>query len=225
MLRSAAWLWAEQRRLQREPASASPRCPRGVPHGLAAWKPPLFPTPLAWGASFDPALVREVGAAIGSSMRALGIHQGLAPVLDVIRDPRWGRSTSASARTVPRRHRGDRIRAGPAGEGVHATLNTSSGTRIHGGRNHAPVHVGPREIADVFLPLRDGPRRGGAWSVMNSYVDLDGVPVASDADLLTGILRDRLGFTGVVVADYFAVAFLEVMHAVAAIEAMRLSCL
>lgn len=57
---------------------------------------------------------------------------------------------------------------------------------------------------------------GGAWSVMNSYVDLDGVPVASDADLLTGVLRERLGFTGVVVADYFAVAFLELMHAVAA---------
>ena len=59
--------------------------------GLAAWKATTYPTPLAWGASFDPDLVREVGAAIGTSMRALGAHQGLAPVLDVIRDPRWGR--------------------------------------------------------------------------------------------------------------------------------------
>ena len=79
----ASWLWTEQRRLQREtrlgiPALVHEECLTG----LAAWKAATFPTPLAWGASFDPLLVREVGAAIGSSMRALGIHQGLAPVLD-----------------------------------------------------------------------------------------------------------------------------------------------
>ena len=59
--------------------------------GLAAWQATAFPTPRAWGASFDPSLVEQMGAAIGSSMRALGIHQGLAPVLDVVRDARWGR--------------------------------------------------------------------------------------------------------------------------------------
>ena len=216
----AAWLWAEQRRLQREtrlgiPALVHEECLTG----LAAWKAATFPTPLAWGASFDPALVREVGAAIGSSMRALGIHQGLAPVLDVIRDPRWGRVDECIGEdpylvgTV-----GTAFVQGLQGEGVHATLKHFLGySGSTGGRNHAPVHVGPREIADVFLPpFEMAIVEGGAWSVMNSYVDLDGVPVASDADLLTGILRDRLGFTGVVVADYFAVAFLEVMHAVAA---------
>src|SRR6185437_2589115 len=57
---------------------------------------------------------------------------------------------------------------------------------------------------------------GGAKSVMNSYVDIDGVPMAADGAYLTGVLRQKLGFGGVVVADYFAVAFLEVMHAVAA---------
>ena len=215
----AAWLWAEQRRLQREtrlgiPALVHEECLTG----LAAWKAATFPTPLAWGASFDPSLVREVGAAIGSSMQALGIHQGLAPVLDVIRDPRWGRVDECIGEdpylvgSV-----GTAFVQGLQGEGVHATLKHFLGySGSTSGRNHAPVHVGPREIADVFLPpFEMAIVEGGAWSVMNSYVDLDGVPVASDADLLTGVLRDRLGFTGVVVADYFAVAFLDVMHGVA----------
>ena len=59
--------------------------------GLAAWKAATFPTPLAWGASFDPDLVYEMATIIGRSMKQLGIHQGLAPVLDVASDPRWGR--------------------------------------------------------------------------------------------------------------------------------------
>ena len=59
--------------------------------GLAAWKATTFPAPLSWGASFHPELVEEMGAAIGRSMAALGVHQGLAPVLDVVRDARWGR--------------------------------------------------------------------------------------------------------------------------------------
>ena len=216
----AAWLWNEQRRLQREtrlgiPALVHEECLTG----LGAWKAATFPTPLAWGASFDPSLVREVGAAVGSSMRALGIHQGLAPVLDVVRDPRWGRVDECIGEdpylvgSV-----GTAFVQGLQSEGVHATLKHFLGySGSTSGRNHAPVHVGPREIADLFLPpFEMAIIDGGAWSVMNSYVDLDGVPVGSDPDILTGLLRDRLGFNGVVVADYFAVAFLEVMHAVAA---------
>ncbi len=88
----ADWLWREQRRLVSEtrlgiPALVHEECLTG----LAAWQAATFPTPLAWGAAFDPELVEEMGALIGTSMRELGIHQGLAPVLDVIRDPRWGR--------------------------------------------------------------------------------------------------------------------------------------
>jgi beta-glucosidase-like glycosyl hydrolase len=216
----AAWLWSEQRRLQREtrlgiPALVHEECLTG----LAAWKAATFPTPLAWGASFDPALVREVGAAVGASMHALGIHQGLAPVLDVVRDPRWGRVDECIGEdpylvgTI-----GTAFVQGLQGEGVHATLKHFLGySGSTAGRNHAPLRAGPREIADIFLPpFEMAILEGGAWSVMNSYVDLDGIPAAASEDLLTGVLRERLGFTGVVVADYFAVAFLEVMQAVAA---------
>ena len=216
----AAWLWGEQRRLKREtrlgiPALVHEECLTG----LAAWKAAAFPTPLAWGASFDPALVEEMAGVIGDSMKQLGIHQGLAPVLDVIRDPRWGRVDECIGEdpylvaTV-----GTAYVRGLQGAGVHATLKHFLGySASRAGRNHAPVHAGPREIADVFLPpFEMAILDGGAKSVMNSYTDIDGIPMAANADYLTGVLRQKLGFDGVVVADYFAVAFLEVMHAVAA---------
>lgn len=216
----AAWLWAEQRRLKREtrlgiPALVHEECLTG----LAAWKAATFPTPLAWGASFDPDLVHDVGQAIGDSMRGLGIHQGLAPVLDVVSDPRWGRVDECIGEdpylvgTI-----GTAYVRGLQQAGVHATLKHFVGySASKSGRNHGPVSAGPREIADVYLPpFEMAVRDGGARSVMNSYTDIDGVPVASSAEYLTELLREQWGFDGVVVADYFAVAFLEVMHAIAA---------
>jgi beta-glucosidase len=216
----AEWLWNEQRRLKREtrlgiPALVHEECLTG----LAAWKAATFPTPLAWGASFNPTLVREMGAIIGGSMKSLGIHQGLAPVLDVISDPRWGRVDECISEdpylvgTI-----GTAYVQGLQGAGVHATLKHFIGySASQAGRNHAPVHAGPREIADVYLPpFEMAIHDGGAKSVMNSYSDLDGEPLAASVTYLTGLLREKLKFEGVVVADYFAVAFLEVMHRVAA---------
>ncbi|QTE31297.1 beta-xylosidase/alpha-l-arabinosidase [Pengzhenrongella sicca] len=216
----AAWLWTEQRRLKREtrlgiPALVHEECLTG----LAAWQAATYPTPLAWGASFDPELVHDAALAIGDSMRQLGIHQGLAPVLDVIRDPRWGRVDECIGEdpylvaTV-----GTAYVRGLQEAGVHATLKHFVGySGSKSGRNHAPVSAGPREIADVFLPpFEMAILEGGARSVMNSYADIDGVPMAANTEYLTSILRGRWGFDGVVVADYFAVAFLQVMHAIAA---------
>ena len=216
----AAWLWAEQRRLVRDtrlgiPALVHEECLTG----LAAWRAATFPTPLAWGASFDPELVAEMAGAIGDSMRELGIHQGLAPVLDVVGDPRWGRVDECIGEdpylvgTV-----GTAYVRGLQEAGVHATLKHFVGySASAAGRNHAPVSAGPREIADVYLPpFEMAVRDGGARSVMNAYVALDGVPLAADPTYLTQLLREAWGFDGVVVADYFAVAFLQVMHGVAA---------
>jgi beta-glucosidase len=216
----AAWLWGEQRRLQTEtrlgiPALVHEECLTG----FAAWKAATFPTPLAWGASFDPETVELVASAIGRSMRAVGVHQGLAPVLDVVRDPRWGRVDECIAEdpyvvgTI-----GTAYVRGLQSAGVHATLKHFvgySGSRA--GRNHAPVHAGPRELQDVFLPpFEMAIRDGGVRSVMNSYAEIDGVPVAASGDLLTDLLRRRWGFDGTVVSDYFAVDFLRSMHGIAA---------
>lgn len=216
----AEWLWSEQRRLREQtrlgiPAIVHEECLTG----LAAWKAATFPTPLAWGAAFDPELVAEVGEVIGESMRELGIHQGLAPVLDVIRDPRWGRVDECIGEdpylvgTV-----GTAYVRGLQDAGVHATLkHFAAYSASQAGRNHAPVHAGRRELQDVFLPpFEMAVRDGGARSVMNSYADIDGVPVAASGELLTGLLREEWGFDGVVVSDYFSVAFLETMHKIAA---------
>ncbi|KTS89329.1 beta-glucosidase [Microbacterium testaceum] len=215
----AEWLWGEQRRLKTEtrlgiPAIVHEECLTG----FAAWKAATFPTPLAWGASFDPDAVELMASAIGRSMRDLGVHQGLSPVLDVVRDPRWGRVDECIAEdpyvvgTI-----GTAYVRGLQGAGVHATLKHFvgySGSRA--GRNHAPVSAGPRELQDVFLPpFEMAVRDGGARSVMNAYVEIDGVPIASSPEIFTDLLRRRWGFDGTVVSDYFAVEFLRSMHGIA----------
>jgi beta-xylosidase len=190
--------------------------------GFAAWTATIFPTPLAWGATFDPGLVGEMAAAIGTSMAGVGIHQGLAPVLDVTRDRRWGRTEETIGE--------DPYLVGLVGTayvrglqsaGIQATLKHFAGySASRAGRNMAPVAIGPREFADVILvPFEMALRLGGAKSVMPSYVDVDGVPVSGDRTLLTGLLRDQLGFDGLVVSDYYAIAFLQTQHAVASTPA------
>ncbi|WP_372434943.1 beta-glucosidase family protein [Actinotalea soli] len=215
----AAWLRDQQRRLVSEtrlgiPAIVHEECLTG----LAAWQAATFPTPLAWGAAFDPDLVERMGAVIGDSMRTLGVHQGLAPVLDVVRDVRWGRVDECIAEdpyvvgTI-----GTAYVRGLQSTGVHATLKHFVGySASRAGRNLAPVHAGPRELADVLMvPFEMAVIDGDVRSVMHSYAEIDGVPVAADPRLLTGVLRDEWGFDGVVVADYFGVAFLHLLHGVA----------
>jgi beta-xylosidase len=186
--------------------------------GFAAWSATIFPTPLAWGASFDPALVGEMAAAIGRGMYAAGIHQGLAPVLDVARDARWGRTEETIGE--------DPYLVGSIGTayvkglqstGVQATLKHFAGySASRSGRNMAPVSMGRREFADVVLPpFEMALRLGRARSVMASYVDIDGIPATADPLLLSVMLRQQLGFDGLVVSDYYAVSFLELQHAIA----------
>ncbi|WP_457032254.1 beta-xylosidase/alpha-l-arabinosidase [Kitasatospora sp. P5_F3] len=186
--------------------------------GFAAWGATAYPVPLSWGATFNPALVRETAATIGRDLRAVGVHQGLAPVLDVVRDARWGRveetigedpylvGTVATAYVQ-----------GLESAGIVATLKHFAGySASRAGRNLAPVSMGPRERADVILPpFEMAVREGLPRSVMHAYTDTDGLPSAADEALLTGLLRDTWGFTGTLVADYFGIAFLRTLHGVA----------
>jgi beta-xylosidase len=187
--------------------------------GFAAWSATIFPTPLAWGASFDPGLIEAMAGAIGTSMRAVGIHQGLSPVVDVTRDPRWGRTEETIGE--------DPYLVGTMGvayvkglqaTGIQATLKHFAGySASRAGRNMAPVSMGWREFCDVILPpFEMGLRLAGARSVMPTYVDIDGVPASADPRLLGDLLRGELGFDGLIVSDYYAVSFLELQHAVAA---------
>lgn len=186
--------------------------------GFAAWGATAYPVPLSWGASFDPELVERMSRRIGDDLRSVGVHQGLAPVLDVVRDARWGRVEETIGEdpylvaTV-----GTAYVRGLEASGVVSTLKHFVGySASKGGRNLAPVSIGPRELADVLLPpFEMAVLEGRARSVMNAYTDLDGVPSAGDRSLLTELLRDIWGFDGTVVADYFAVAFLKLLHGVA----------
>jgi beta-glucosidase len=159
-----------------------------------------------------------MGAEIGKTMRSLGIHQGMAPVLDVVRDLRWGRVEETMGEDpFLVGLLGSAYVRGVQSAGVVATLKHFAGySASRSARNLAPVSMGPRELADVALPPFEMALRAGARSVMNSYTDLDGVPSAADPALLTDLLRDTLGFTGTVAADYFSIAFLETLHHVAA---------
>jgi len=186
--------------------------------GFTAWGATAYPVPLAWGASFDPGLVEEMARHIGRDLRAVGVHQGLAPVLDVVRDPRWGRVEETIGEdpylvgTI-----GAAYVRGLESAGVVATLKHFAGYASSvGARNLAPVRAGVREFADVVLPpFEMALREGGARSVMAAYNETDGVPASADPGLLTQLLREEWQFMGTVVADYFAIGFLETLHRVA----------
>lgn len=189
--------------------------------GLNAWQATVYPSPLCWGASFNPELVFRMGERIGRLMRTLGVHQGLAPVLDVTRDLRWGRTEETISEdpflvgTI-----GSAYVRGVESTGVVATLKHFVGySASRAARNLAPVSIGGRELADILLPPFEMALRAGARSVMASYNDLDGVPVSADPGVLTDLLRGTYGFDGTVVADYFAVSFLRMLHQVAGSQA------
>ncbi len=220
-------------RLQNEIVTASRFGIPAIAHeeclsGFMTWGATVYPTPLAWGATFNPELVQRMAAQIGTAMHGVGVHQGLAPVLDVCRDPRWGRTEETIGEdpylvaTI-----GTSYVRGLQSEGIVATLKHFVGhAGSAAGRNMAPVGIGYRELTDVHLPpFQLAVRDGGARSVMHSYAEVDGMPPAADHDLLTELLRHTWGFTGTVVADYFGVAFLEQMHHVAgnAIDAAALA--
>ncbi|MFL6118910.1 glycoside hydrolase family 3 N-terminal domain-containing protein [Actinophytocola sp.] len=196
------------------PAIAHEECLTGFMAHCAT----VYPIPLAWGAAWAPDLVEEMAATIGTSMREVGIHQGLAPVLDVTRDVRWGR-TEETIGEDPHLVAaiGTAYVRGLRSAGIMATLKHFVGySASRGARNFGPVAIGPRELADVLLPPFLAAVRAGAESVMHSYADIDGVPPVANHALLTGLLRETWGFDGTLVSDYFGVSFIETQHRLAA---------
>lgn len=206
------------------------RTPHGIPAvfheeaagGYSARDATVFPQALGQAASWNPELVAELAAVISEQMRAVGARHALAPVLDVARDPRWGRVeetygedpflVATLGAAFVRGLQGADLNAG-----VVATAKHFIGYSMpEGGRNWAPVQLGPRELRDVYArPFATAIAVGGLASVMNSYSSVDGLPCGSARSLLTGLLRDELGFDGVVVSDYFAIDLLRTHQHVA----------
>jgi len=193
--------------------------------GFMAWGATTFPQAIGLASTWDPELVQRVTAVIREQMRATGAHQGLSPVLDVARDPRWGRTeetlgedpyiVARMGAAYIRGLQGDDPRSGIIATPKHFAAHGFS----EGGRNCAPVHVSPRELREVFLfPFEAAVKEAGARSIMNAYHEIDGIPCAASRELLTGILREEWGFRGFVVSDYNAVRRLQTDHHVAANE-------
>ncbi|MGL6258967.1 glycoside hydrolase family 3 N-terminal domain-containing protein [Vibrio sp. WXL210] len=192
--------------------------------GLMVKGATLFPSALNYGHTWDPELIEQAGAAIGSELRQVGGHIGLAPVLDVSRDVRWGRTEETLGEDPY--HVGllsTHYVKGLQGKNrdVLATLKHYVGHSFsEGARNHAPVNVGYKTLNDTFmLPFEMAVKLGKAGSVMPAYHDIDNSPCHSSHHLLTQVLREEWGFDGLVVADYGGVDLLCAHHGVASDKA------
>jgi beta-glucosidase len=191
--------------------------------GFCARDATCFPQAIGLASTWDPALLEEVGAVIREQMRAVGARHTLAPVLDVARDPRWGRTEETygedaylASRLGVAYVRGVQTRdlaTGVVATGKHFVTYGAG----EGGLNWAPSHLSPREILERYLPPFEAAiREAGLASVMNSYNEIDGTPCGASRELLTDWLRGRMGFDGVVVADYFTIPMLATYHCIAA---------
>jgi beta-glucosidase len=190
--------------------------------GFTARDATQFPQAIGLAATFEPEGVEAMGRVIRDQMLAVGARHTLAPVLDVTRDPRWGRTeetygedpylASRMGVAYVRGVQGDDLRQGVVATGKHFLGYGAS----EGGLNHAPAHIGPRELREVYArPFEAAIREAGLASVMNAYNEIDGLPCAGSKAILDDLLRGELGFEGVVVADYYSTRLLQVHHHVA----------
>ncbi|WP_238995509.1 glycoside hydrolase family 3 N-terminal domain-containing protein [Sphingomonas solaris] len=173
----------------------------------------MFPVPIGGAASFDPAGVEQARAIAASEARALGIHWTFAPMVDIARDPRWGRIVegagedpylgAAMAAAQVRGFQGDHI--GAAGHIVAGPKHFVGYGASVGGRDYDSAYLSDSELYNVYLPPFAAAINAGAGNIMSAYMDLNDVPASANKRLLTDILRGDLGFKGWVVTDASAV--------------------
>ncbi len=191
--------------------------------GFMAREATIFPQIIGMAAAWEPGLVQKMMEVARGQMLSVGVRQGLSPVLDVARDPRWGRMEETFgedpyliARMGVAYVRG--LQGDDISNGVIATVKHFAGYgKPEAGLNHAPSDIPPRMLREVYLyPFEKAVREAGVLSVMNAYQEIDGLPCAASRELLTTILRGEWGFDGMVVSDYYAVLMLNTFHRVAA---------
>lgn len=197
------------------PAIVHEECCAGyMAHGATC-----FPQIIGLASTWEPKLAQQMAEAVRAQMKAGGAHQGLSPVIDVTRDPRWGRVEETFGEdpylvtrmgvSFVRGLQGDDWR-----EGIIATAKHFVGYGMpEGGMNWAPVHIAPREMHETYLlPFEAAVKEANLQSLMNAYHELDGVPCAASEWLLNDLLRDEWGFDGTVVSDYFSVNEIQKAH-------------
>jgi len=189
--------------------------------GLCSEKATSFPAQIGVGSAWDRDLVRRIGEITGREGRALGYTNIYSPILDLARDPRWGRTVecygedpyhvSELGLQQVRALQGERVVSTPKHFAVYSVPK--------GGRDgyaRTDPHVTPREVEMIYLiPFKKAFRDGGALGTMSSYNDYNGVPVTGSAEFLTDLLRREWGFKGYVVSDSRAVDYIYSKHHVA----------
>jgi beta-glucosidase len=191
-------------------------------HGHVAKKGTSFPAAIGLASTWDPDLVHEVFSATAAEARARGAQECLAPVLDLARDPRWGRTeeTYGEDPYLVSRIGVAAIKgfqgSGPFIDKAHV-LATAKHFAVHGqpegGTNVAPGNYSERVIREYWLkPFEAAVREAHVQSVMASYNEIDGIPSHSNKHLLIDILRHEWGFSGVLVSDYFGITELIRIH-------------
>lgn len=194
--------------------------------GYMARNATCFPQMIGMASTWEPELTQAMAEVVRRQMRSAGAHQGLSPLLDVARDPRWGRVEETFGEdpylvATYGYHFVKGLQGDSWDERIIATAKHFVGYGVpDGGFNWNPAHIPERELREVFLyPFEAAVREANLQSVMNGYNELDGIPCAANKQLLDDILRQEWGFDGVVVADYFAVDQLQVAHQVTADKA------
>lgn len=191
--------------------------------GYMARDATTFPQAIGLAATWAPELIEQMASVIRCQMRSVGAHQGLAPVLDVCRDPRWGRIEETFGEdpylisrigvAYIRGLQSDDLRDGIVATGKHFLGYGMT----EGGLNWSPAHIPERELREIFAqPFWAAIQEAGLASMMNGYHELDGIPCGATNELLGNFLRGEMGFDGVIVSDYFTLDMLQVYHRIAA---------
>ncbi|WP_199617388.1 glycoside hydrolase family 3 N-terminal domain-containing protein [Paenibacillus alkalitolerans] len=189
-------------------------------HGHMAIGATVFPVPLTVGSTWNTELYRDMCRAIALETRSQGGAATYSPVLDVVRDPRWGRTEETfgedpyliaeMAVAAVKGLQGERLDGESA---IAATLkHFAAYGSSEGGRNAAPVHMGLRELHETDLMPFKKAVEAGACSVMTAYNEIDGVPCTSSSYLLNDVLREQWGFDGFVITDFGAINMLVHGH-------------
>jgi beta-glucosidase len=185
----------------------------------------VFPAPIGLAATWNPGIVQKTGAAIAAEARATGVDMILAPVLDLAREPRWGRvEEDYGEDPYLTGQLGLAFVVGAQGETLdsdHSVVSEPKHFAGHGspegGTNTSPAHIGERELRTIMLKsFEPAFRDGKAMGVMAAYHEIDGIPITADPFLLKKILRQEWGFQGFVLSDLGAVQRLYNVHHVAA---------
>lgn len=183
-------------------------------HGAQWGMATCFPQPIGMASIFDSEIVEQIGDVIGKECAVVGVRQALTPVVNVVRDCRWGRTVESFGEDVLiNSDMGAAICRGLQKNGVIATPKHYADNYSHGGRDSNSSDTSERTMREVYLrPFEKCIKEGGAMSVMSAYNSWEGVPCTCNEYLLTTVLRDEWGFEGFVVSDYSAVEGVYAAH-------------